>query len=128
MDQRGQRRPLVDPVPHREVSGALAEEDEDQPENERERRVFQLLALAFVAESHPVLLGPPLHSRSQRRQGILPDGAVQTPVEFDAEVAGFGAEVREAACGQVAGREQGDVGPPFGAEEAEVQLQPLARG
>ena len=109
------------------MPGALAEEDEDDPEDERERRVLQLLALAVVAEGHPALLCPPLHPGGQRRQGVLPDRAVQPPVEFDAEVSGFGAEVRKAASGQVAGREQGEVGPPFGTEEPEVEFQPLAR-
>ena len=85
------------------MPGALAEEDEDDPEDQRERRVLQLLALAVVAEGHPVLLRPPVHPGGQRRQGVLPDRAVQPLMELDAEVAGFGAEVREAALGQIAG-------------------------
>ena len=127
-DERGQRHLFVGPIAHGEVPGALAEEDEDDPEDQGQRRTLKFLPLPVVTEVHSALPRPVLHTHSKGRKRVLANGAVQSLVECDAEVTGLVSHGREPAIGQGRGRQQGQEREPLFPQEPDVHLEPFTRG
>ena len=109
------------------MAGALAEENEHDPEHQRERRALELFTFTVVREVHPTLLRPSLHAHSKGWKSILTDRAVQAFVELDAEGPRFISEGREAAFGQKWRRQQRQEGQSVLPQQLGVQFQPLAR-